>query len=100
MTDARTPESHSTHQTAHVPNRPHTQNNNTPHYPPRHKLEACTTRGIHIRSDLSFREHIRRRTAKAIKLLNVMRRLGNSNGRMSPKAMRALYTDAIHIIFT
>ena len=63
-------------------------------------ITSCNTLGIHLRSDLSFREHIRRRTAKETTLLKVMTRLGNSNGCMSPRALRALYTGAIRPIFT
>ena len=64
------------------------------------RRESCNTLGIHIRSDLSLRENINRRTEKAAKLFQVMARLGNSNGGMSPKAMRALYTGAMRPLFT
>jgi len=39
-------------------------------------------------------------TEKARNLLNIMQRLGNSNGGMSPAAMRSLYSGAISTIST
>jgi len=55
---------------------------------------------MHFRSDLSYTEHIRRRTDKAIGLLGILQRLGNSKRGMSPKAIRVLYCGAIRPIFT
>jgi len=59
-----------------------------------------TTLGITVSSNLSFQEHIDTRTRKAERIWQVMRRLGNSNGGMSPLALRALYTGMIRPIFT
>ena len=70
------------------------------HQPLKNKPTSATTFGIHLRSDLSFKENIRKSTEKAIRLLKVLQTLGNSNGGMSPKAFRALYTGAIRPIFT
>jgi len=64
---------------------------------PRH---ASTTLGITINSNLTFQDHINTRTKKAERIWQVMRRLGNSQGRMSPSALRALYTGMIRPIFT
>jgi len=49
---------------------------------------------------LDFQPHIRSRREKTEQLLGGMLRLGNSNGCMSPKSMRALYTGAIRPTFT
>ena len=62
----------------------------------RGRKQSCNTLGIRIRSNLSFGEHIRRRTAKATSVLKTMTRLGSNNGGMSLNAMRALYTGAYH----
>jgi len=64
---------------------------------PRH---SETTLGITVDSNLSFQEHIDIRTKKAERIWLVMKRLGNSNGGMSPSALRALYTGMIRPIFT
>lgn len=64
---------------------------------PRH---SSTTLWITVNSNLSFQEHINARTKKAVRIWGVMRRLGNSNGGMSPLALRALYTGMIRPIFT
>ncbi|KAF8431499.1 hypothetical protein BGX38DRAFT_1334265 [Terfezia claveryi] len=63
-------------------------------------ISSCTTLGIHVRSNLSWDEHIKRRTRKAAQLLHVLTRLGNSNGGMSPLVLRSLYTGAVRPIFT
>src|SRR5437868_14607202 len=54
----------------------------------------CNMLRIHIRHDLSYKEHNRHRIAKAKRIWQVMTRLGNSNGGMRPQAQRALYTGA------
>jgi len=59
---------------------------------------STTTRGITVCSNLSFQKHVDTRFTKAI--YQVMRRLGNSNGAMSPTALRSLYTGMIRPIFT
>jgi len=60
-------------------------------------LQSITTLGIVIDSRLSFQSHIDARTRKANRILQVMRRLANSNGRISPSA---LYTGMIRPILT
>ena len=64
---------------------------------PRH---STTTLGITINSELSFQEQIDARTAKAERIWQVMKRLGNSHGGMSPLALKALYTGMVRPIFT
>jgi len=61
---------------------------------------STTTLGITINSELSFQDHIDSRTGKAERIWQVMRRLGNSHGGMSPLALRALYTGMVRPIFT
>jgi len=61
---------------------------------------STTTLGITINSELSFQEHIDTRTRKAERIWQVMKRLGNSHGGMSPLALRALYTGMVRPIFT
>ncbi|KAF8416605.1 hypothetical protein EV426DRAFT_685764 [Tirmania nivea] len=65
-----------------------------------HRASSCTTLGIRVKSNLSWDEHIKIRTEKAANLLRVLVQLGNSNGGMSPLAMRSLYTGAIGTIFS
>jgi len=61
---------------------------------------TTTTLGIIINSKLDWMPHIKSRTKKALQIKNVMTRLGNSNGGLSPAAMRSLYTGMIRPIFT
>jgi len=63
-------------------------------------LQSTSTLGITINSRLSFQDHVNTRTAKAERILRVMKRLGNSNGGLSPSAMRSLYTGMVRPIFT
>jgi len=63
-------------------------------------IQHTTTLGITICSNLSFQKHIDNRFKKAERIWHVMRRLGNSNGGMSPIALRLLYTGMIRPIFT
>jgi len=65
-----------------------------------HSKSKAKTLGIIVTGNLSPREHIRERTRKASQRAQVLYRLGNSNGGMSPAAMRTLYTSAIRPIFT
>lgn len=62
--------------------------------------DSTTTLGIRITSSLSWKEHINIRTEKAKKIFKIMTRLGNSNGGISPAAMRNLYTGMVRPIFT
>ena len=61
---------------------------------------STTTLGITINSNLTFSDHIATRTKKALRIWQVMRRLGNSQGGISPLALRTLYTGMIRPIFT
>jgi len=62
--------------------------------------DHTTTLGILIQSDFSFQAHINARIQKATRLAQVMMRLGNANGGLSPAAARSLLTGAIRPIFT
>jgi len=61
--------------------------------------QSTVTLGILLNNRLDFQPHLDSRTSKAKRLLNVMTRLGNSNGGMSPRALRSLYTGCIRSIF-
>ena len=63
-------------------------------------LQSTTTLGCTINSRLSFQEHVNTRTKKAERIWQVMKRLGNNNGGLSPLALRLLYTGMIRPIFT
>ncbi|KAF8418695.1 hypothetical protein EV426DRAFT_678967 [Tirmania nivea] len=66
---------------------------------PRHKPKNITTLGIIVDHLLSFTQHIATRTRKAAAAMEVLTRLNNSNGGISPTAMRPLFTGCIHPIF-
>ncbi|KAF8417874.1 hypothetical protein EV426DRAFT_706624 [Tirmania nivea] len=57
--------------------------------------QLVKTLGITVDSHLQFTPHIKARTHKAASLMAVMERLTNSNGGMSGKACRAMYTGII-----
>lgn len=56
--------------------------------------------GIFLSSNFKFNQYAKQRTKKAFTLSNVLYRLGNSHGGMSPVALRTLYISAMCPILT
>jgi len=69
-------------------------------FSPHRPILSAVTLGNSINSRLNFQPHIDSRARKAVQFSGAMARLGNSNGGMSPEALRALYTGSIRPIFT
>lgn len=69
-------------------------------FAPSRAIESTKARCILINSRVDFQPHVDQRTQKGKSLLGAMTRLGNSNGGLSPSAVRDVYTGPIRPIST